>query len=217
MPAHLYYHRLRQNLDILVTAVRPLLIFGFCASFLLCVVGFGSPAHASAAMLLDDFNTPDPTSALGTRWTPFSDRVMGGVSDVKLHFEPVRGKKSLHLTGRVKLDNNGGFIQAALPLAANEGTLNAQNYSGLRLVVSGAPGSYAVHLRTSDNWLPWQHYTAPLPVSATWQQVDIPFSAFSRSSWEVPKLALNKLKRLGLVAIKEAFEADLAVARIEFY
>jgi hypothetical protein len=30
-------------------------------------------------------------------------------------------------------------------------------------------------------------------------------------------LSLNKLKRVGLVAIKQAFDADLAVARIELY
>jgi hypothetical protein len=186
-------------------------------SLLLAGLSFPPPARAAATMLLDDFKTPDASSVLGTRWTPFSDRVMGGISDVKLAFEPVRGKSALHLTGRVKLENNGGFIQAALPLAANDGTLDARNYQGVRLLVSGTPGTYVVHLRTSDNWLPWQHYSAPLPVSGTWQQVDVPFTAFSRSGWEVPKLALNKLKRLGLVAIKQAFDADLAVARIELY
>lgn len=196
--------------------MRPPLTLGL---FLILLAGpqGASPAQAASPMVLDDFTTLDATSSLGTRWTPFSDRVMGGISDVKLAFEPVRGKKSLHLTGRVKLENNGGFIQASLPLAANDGSLNAQNYSGVRLMVSGTPGSYALHLRTSDNWLPWQHYTASLPVSGTWQQVDVPFSAFSRSGWEVPKLALTKLKRVGLVAIKQAFDADLAVARIELY
>lgn len=174
-------------------------------------------ARALSPLLIDDFQSMNGTSALGTRWAPFSDRVMGGISDVNMAFDTVRGKKSLHLTGRVKLDNNGGFIQAALPLAPNDALLDARGRTGFRLLIAGKPGSYALHLRTSDNWLPWQHYSAALPVKETWQQIDVPFAAFSRRGTGVPRLAVDKLKRLGIVAIKEAFDADLSLARIEMY
>ncbi|MEB3329794.1 MAG: CIA30 family protein [Candidatus Sericytochromatia bacterium] len=175
-----------------------------------------TPAEAAPPMLLDDFDTLDARSALGTTWQGFSDTVMGGRSTFRLTFEPVRGKPALRLRGEVSLENRGGFIQAALPLAAG-GALDASGYQGVRVIVSGRPGSYAIHLRTSDHRLPWQHHAAPLPVTPGWQTVDVPFSRFEGSGWGVGRLDPRKLQRLGLVASKQAFLADLAVAHLSLY
>jgi hypothetical protein len=167
-------------------------------------------------MLLDDFDTLDARSALGTTWQGFSDAVMGGRSTYKLTFEPVRGKPALRLRGEVSLENRGGFIQAALPLAVG-GVLDAGAYQGVRVIASGSPGSYAIHLRTADHRLPWQHHAAPLPVGPGWQTVEIPFSRFEGSGWGVGRLDTRKLQRIGLVAGKQAFQADLAVAHLSLY
>jgi hypothetical protein len=168
-------------------------------------------------VLIDDFDSLDARSPLGTSWQGFSDAVMGGRSTYQLTFEPVRGKPSLRLRGEVSLENRGGFIQAALPLAASGEVLDASGRQGVRVIASGRPGSYAIHLRTTDHRLPWQYHSAPLPVGPTWQTVDLPFSRFEGSGWGVGKLDPRKLQRLGLVAIKQAFQADLAVAHVSLY
>jgi hypothetical protein len=167
-------------------------------------------------MLLDDFDTLDARSPLGTSWQGFTDAVMGGRSTCQLTFEPVRGKPALRLRGEVSLENRGGFIQAALPLSTT-GAVDASAYQGVRVIASGRPGSYAIHLRTSDHRLPWQHHAAPLPVGPNWQTIDIPFSRFEGGGWGVERLDTRKLRRIGLVASKQAFLADLAVAHLSLY
>ncbi|MEB3197980.1 MAG: CIA30 family protein [Candidatus Sericytochromatia bacterium] len=176
-----------------------------------------APSAEASERLLDDFASGQGKSALGTSWVGFSDTVMGGISQMRYGFETVHGKPALRLRGRVRLENNGGFIQVALPLAAEGQVLDASGHQGIRLWVVGTPGSYAIHLRTSDHWLPWQYHSAPLPVTPSWRQVDLPFTAFARSGWEVGRLKPEKLRRLGIVAIKQAFDADIAVARLSFY
>jgi len=47
-------------------------------------------------LILDDF-AQDPSAA--TRWTVFSDRVMGGVSDARAAMETVRERRALRLGG----------------------------------------------------------------------------------------------------------------------
>jgi hypothetical protein len=120
----------------------------------------------------------------------------------------------LCMRGTVRLDNNGGFIQARLPLAA-DGAYDASRWDGIRFELRGVPGPYFVHLRTADTRQPWAYYRAPLPVQEDWQTVDIPFSAF-RPQRLHSALDLTTLQTLGLVAYGEAFAAELEVARIEW-
>ena len=55
----------------------------------------------------------DATQDDGADWTMVSDRVMGGVSEGRLTYETVEGRPALRLTGDVRLENNGGFLQMA--------------------------------------------------------------------------------------------------------
>lgn len=158
-------------------------------------------------MLLDDFRS---AADVAQRWRAFSDRVMGGVSEAHAAFAEVRGQPALRLTGRVSLENNGGFVQMARPL----GDLDALAFGGLQLRVCGAPGTYFVHLRTADTRAPWQYYGAPLPVSEAWADVFLPWSAFTAVSLSAP-LDVRELQRIGLVAAKTAFDADVAISRLE--
>jgi hypothetical protein len=158
-------------------------------------------------VVLDDFRS---AAAVAQRWSAFSDRVMGGMSIAHAGLAEVQGQPSLRLTGRVSLENNGGFVQVARQLD----DLDASAFSGVQLRVCGAPGSYFVHLRTGDTRAPWQYYGAPLPVTATWADVYLPWSSFKPVSLAAP-LDVRRLMRIGLVAAKTAFDADLAISRLE--
>ena len=170
---------------------------------------------APETLLIDDFSR-DGVSAIGTPWQTFTDRVMGGVSDGKARYETLDGKRCLRLQGEVSLENRGGFVQAAMPLVKAAGAFDAGGFEGIRLWVKGNGRRYYIHLRTEDTRLPWQYYAAGFDAGATWEKVDIPFSAFAGENLR-PALDRRKLKRLAIVAAKEAFTADVAVARIEFY
>jgi hypothetical protein len=169
-----------------------------------------------SAVLIDDFADKGLVSSLGTRWRAVSDRVMGGISEASISRAVVDGRPALCLTGEVRLENNGGFVQASLDLALSDGILDASGYAGLRLVVRGNGERYSVHLRTPDNVRPWQSYRAHLTEGADWQTVHLPFAAFEPHRLEMP-LDRSRLRRIGLVAIGRAFFADLAVSELSFY
>lgn len=177
------------------------------------------PGTASAqdkTMLIDDFSRVDLVSALGTEWRGVSDRVMGGVSQESVSRSVAHGRQSLHLQGDVRLENNGGFIQAALDLSSGGRALNASAYRGIRLVVRGNGEKYSVHLRTPDNVRPWQSYRAEFTAGDGWQSIDLPFDGFEPYRLDTP-LDVTRLSRLGLVAIGRAFSANLMVSSISFY
>lgn len=160
-------------------------------------------------LLIDDFRD---STEVAREWSAFSDRVMGGVSQARVELVDRGHRRALRLWGRVSLERNGGFIQMARQLPG--GRVDASAFSGVQVAVCGVPGSYFVHLRTDECRAPWQHYAAPLPVKADWADVFLPWSAFKPVSLSSP-LNRRSLQRLGLVAGKAAFDADLAVSRVE--
>lgn len=151
-----------------------------------------------------------------TGWRAFSDRVMGGISREEVTLEELDGRRCVRLRGEVRLENNGGFVQIALPLEARGAPLDARGYSGVRLLVWGNDEEYLVHLRTRDTRLPWQLYRAPFVAQSTWQTIDLPFSAFQPERLNQP-LNIAALTRLGVVAYGRRFRADIAVARASLY
>lgn len=164
-------------------------------------------------LLIDDFSRADGRSALGTAWQGFTDRVMGGRSDMRAGLVALEEGRALAMAGQVRLDNNGGFIQVRLPLAAS-GRFDASGYSAIGLRVRGRPGPYYLHLRSADTRLPWQYYRAPIAVGEDWQDLRIEFSAFTPEALRSP-LDRSRLQSLAVVAYGEVFEAAIEVARIE--
>ncbi len=189
---------------------------GCCGLLILLLFGVAGVQGQSAVMLIDDFTDPGLVSSLGTRWRGVSDRVMGGISKARVARDRVGDRDCLRLTGEVRLENDGGFIQAALDLAPDGGTLDAADYAGLRLLVRGNGERYSLHLRTPDNRRPWQSYRAQFTAGPTWETVELPFTSFQPYRLEAD-LDVTRLRRLDLVAIGRAFHADLAVAKIGFY
>jgi hypothetical protein len=167
---------------------------------------------APVPLRLDDFDAGP--AALAHRWSVFSDRVMGGVSIVNGAMATVQGRHALHLTGSVSLEHNGGFIQAACSLGDPPGSgVDARGFRGVALSVCGTHGSYFVHLRTADTRAPWQYYGAPLPVLGEWTHVVLNWGAFTPVSLATP-LDVRRIVRIGIVAAKTAFRADVALSAL---
>lgn len=189
-------------------------VFLTVVAALVCAL-LGLAMVSPTGFLIDDF-ARDGVSAIGTRWQTFTDRVMGGVSDGQALYETLDGRRCLRLRGRVSLENQGGFVQAALPLTLDGGLFDGSAFQGIRLWVRGNENRYYIHLRTADSRRPWQYYAAGFDAGAAWEMVEIPFSAFAPENMQTP-LNRQALMRLAVVAAKQAFSADVAVARIEFY
>jgi hypothetical protein len=169
-----------------------------------------------ASRLIEDFSRSDGVSPLGTRWMGFTDRVMGGASDQQVTLEAIDGQRALRLRGQVRLENNGGFIQVALPLAGAREAMDASGFGGVRLLVRGNGEQYAVHLRTSATRLPWQYYEATFTAGPAWTTVELPFERFTPQALWSP-IDPARLTRVAVVGAKRAFTADVAVGRLELY
>lgn len=168
------------------------------------------------SFLIDDFSNGPGASASGTQWRLFTDRVMGGVSDATSTLETIEGRRCLRLQGRVSLENNGGFVQVALPLSRGGRPFDAGRYKGIRIWVRGNGKTYHIHLRTGQARLPWQFFSAAFNAGAAWQAVELPFVRFKPENL-TDKLDPRGLERIALVAIGEKMDADVAVSRLEFY
>ncbi len=168
-------------------------------------------------LLLDDFSRADARSQLGTQWEGFTDRVMGGRSDMQVAVADSDRGPALHMTGEVSLENNGGFIQARLALSES-GSFNAEEYRGVAVEVRGAGDHYYLHIRTNRTRFPWAHYAAEMPVREEWAWVQLPFDDFE------PQLMLGggspdrrRLRSIAVVAAKAEFTADLWLRRVALY
>lgn len=149
------------------------------------------------------------------QWRLVTDNVMGGISQGRLVTDSVSDRQCLHMQGEVKLENNGGFVQMALDLPKDK-LYNISSYTGLVMETYGNGESYNIHLRTSNLWLPWQSYRSSFIAPAEWKTFYIPFTDFKpyRTS---KALKLEKIERIGVVAIGREFTADLCVGKIALY
>lgn len=179
-----------------------------------------SQVPAVSSPIIDNLSDPTGLSALGTRWQLVTDQVMGGVSRGTLTREVVAGRPALVMRGDVRLENNGGFVQMALDLAARDGTdsgtLDATAWQGIEIDAYGAPQAYSLHLRTPDLDRPWQSYRQEFGVELRWRRLRLPFADFQPYRTQAP-LDRTRLRRLGIVAIGRAFTADLSVGGLRFY
>ena len=166
-------------------------------------------------LIIDDpaSNNSKPDNA--DQWRLVTDNVMGGLSQGRLITELVKERRCLHMQGDVKLDNNGGFVQMALNLPKDK-IDNITSYTGLVFETYGNGESYNIHLRTSNLWLPWQSYRSSFIAPAEWKTFHIPFTDFQ--SYRTSKtLKVEKIERIGVVAIGREFTADLCLGNIGLY
>jgi len=173
--------------------------------------------HSPASPVLEDFiNTPQD------RWEFIADTVMGGVSSGTVQFLEDNGQGLLKLTGTVSTANNGGFIQARLPLDRTATPTLPESAQGLWLKVRGNGQKYFVHVRTSGTVLPWQYYQAAFEADNDWQVIELPWTNFKPSGGLSGSLLRDepraqKIKSIAIVAFGRDHEADVEVAQIGYY
>lgn len=184
---------------------------------LLVAVTVGAQSPDGTDMLLDDFSRPDGRSLVDTRWEGFTDRVMGGRSDMAAGIERTADGPVLRMTGNVTTENNGGFIQVRLPLS-DSGLFDASQYRGVAVTVRGSGNNYYLHLRTARTRMPWAHYAQHLPVTGQWQRVQLPFSEFKGElTLGSRPVDTDRLRSIAVVAANADFQADIQVRDIALY
>jgi len=149
------------------------------------------------------------------RWRVFTDTVMGGVSSGELIATTVEGVSCLRLSGQVSLENKGGFVQASLDLG-EAWLFDASAYRGIEFEVCGNGEIYNLHLRTDDTRIVWQSYRASFGTEKNWHTVRLAFDDFEPYRTDIP-LDRSRLRRLGVVAIGKAMQADICFASVKFY
>jgi hypothetical protein len=165
--------------------------------------------------IIDDLSRDPPLSAIGTRWQLFTDRVMGGLSNGAMVREMVAGRPAIRMRGDVSLENNGGFIQIALDLAADGKAIDASTWRGIELDVFGNDEEYNIHLRTEGLTRPWQSYRQSFRADPRWRKFKFQFQDFTPYRTDTT-LDTRRLRRVGLVAIGRAFSADLSVGGLRY-
>jgi len=150
-----------------------------------------------------------------SNWQLVTDGVMGGVSKGSIGITELDNKSCISLTGSVSTDNNGGFIQMAYDIDASLAQ-SIKELQGIRLELRGNGESYNIHLRTKDLWFPWQSFRSTFQTNGEWQTISLPFDSFEAYKTS-ENLNVEKLKRIGVVAIGREFDASICVASIGFY
>jgi len=174
------------------------------------------PPVTDSRLVLSDFDVQPEQFAPGVRWSGFTDRVMGGVSDATLVQATIAGRRCIRLAGRVTRDRGGGFIQAALDLAPRGGVLDGSAWRGIELDLFGNDEDYNVHLRTPDcRW--YDHsYRHTVHAVREWRRIRIPWEGFAPNGLDAP-LATARLQRVALLGWMRDFEADVALSSIALY
>ena len=144
-------------------------------------------------------------------WVPFSDQVMGGISEVNAFELEEDGISFYRLEGNVSTENNGGFIQ--LRTGVN---LKNKNFEGIRIKVRGNGNEYFMHLR-SPRMLPWNYYSSEFIATEGWQIIDLPISSFKYSRDTSKSFDSSKIKTIGIVAYGRDFFAQVDIAGVELY
>ena len=170
-------------------------------------------------LIIDDRTSGNLNTNLGTKWQMVTDNVMGGVSSGKITLDNFKDKDCIRMQGNVSTDNNGGFVQIALPLVdkqSDDKPFNASAYTGIEIEVSGNDESYNVHIRTNNLWFPWQSYRYSFIATPDWKKYRIPFSKFE--AYKTSKnFSQGEIIRIGLVAIGREYKANICMASVNFY
>lgn len=163
----------------------------------------GQPEKTMKILMQFDESVAEP------KWVAVNDGVMGGLSEGG----PAVRKGSLFFTGKLSLENNGGFssVRAA-------GDFDFRGKTAMTLRVRGDGRTYQLRLSTAA--LPNGRvisYGAAFPTEAgKWMEVKVPFQKLS-PSWrgqklEGPPLALESVKEIGiLIGDKKAGDFALEV------
>ena len=138
---------------------------------LLAVLLMQAVAETPLQPLLD-FAGPDTAQ----KWQAVNDNVMGGVSDGRYR---ITVDKTLEFSGRLSLENNGGF--ASVRTKPTDLEINAGDTIIVRLKGDGR--EYVLNLYTKSRRIAFS-YRAPLPTTKDeWTEVSVPLDEFIPTSF----------------------------------
>jgi len=129
--------------------------------------------------------------------------------------ESIAGRSATRLTGKVSLENNGGFVQMAFDINPDGPDFDGSTYHGIQVDVLGNDNVYDLRLRTSDLTRPYQSYRASFNATSDWSTVKLAFTDFIPHKTDVPFDARH-LKRIGVLGIGRVFDADVAISSVRF-
>ncbi len=154
-------------------------------------------------------------SGSGAGWVAVNDGVMGGRSQGGPEFND----GALHFSGRLSLENNGGFSSVRHDI-----DLDLDGFAGLRLRVKGDGRTYQLRMQTGS-----RYYGRPVAYSGLvatrrdeWVEVDVPFDSF-RAGFRGRSLTgytfdPAAIQRIGLLlADKQPGEFSIQVQWIKAY
>ena len=161
-------------------------------------------------MIFEDFSKNSEEN----NWEFISDQVMGGISSGSFNILKETDIRFLRMTGKVSLENNGGFIQVRklvdVPIK--------KNITGIRLKAKGNKEDYFIHLRTKFTMLPWQYYQLKFTVDENWKSYNLNFDEFTRSGALLPKAINPKhIKSVAVVAFGKKYDVVIDIAEIRFF
>ena len=145
-------------------------------------------------------------------WRSVNDGVMGGLSAGGM----VQSDEGLTFTGRLSLENNGGFSSVRRLVSQDLSSATA-----VRIEVRGDGREYQFRIRQNNGFdgVAWR---AVFPSGDEWQQIDIAFDEFTpvfrgRMVPQSGPVLPSAIQQVGfLVADKKAGGFELEIRRIEF-
>ncbi len=146
-------------------------------------------------------------------WIAISDQVMGGVSTAEVRQAEREGSACSCLTGRTRLENNGGFVQMKLEI---DPSWQCGDYAGMFIELCGAAHDYNLSVKTSQLTRPWQSYRRTLTVAPQWTRFVVPYAELRPHRIDV-ELDPVTIRSVAVVAIGTAFDVDVCVQRVGFY
>lgn len=152
-------------------------------------------------------------AAVPSPWIAITDQVMGGLSTGTLRQDERHGSACTCLTGRTRLENNGGFVQMKLEI---EPAWNGAEYAGLFIELCGVAHQYNLNVKTSQLQRPWQSFRATLAVAPEWTQFAVPYAALQPHRTDA-ELDPSTIRSVAVIGIGEAFDVDVCVRRFGFY
>lgn len=182
------------------------------------LIGAGAVTAATiwAVRTFAEHSSGSGTQPIATQWGFVADRVMGGLSTGSVEPAHIDGRDAMQLRGNVSLENDGGFIQMATDLGPEGALLDATPFTGIEIDVFGNDETYELRLRTDDLTRPWQSYRHVFTAEPVWLTLRIPFAELEPYRTDAP-FDPARLRRLGVVAVGRAFEAEVAVAGLRLY
>jgi len=150
------------------------------------------------------------------KWLSVNDSVMGGVSEGTFR---ITDDKTLEFSGKISLDNQGGFAS----IRTQPADLGLDGFDIIALRIKGDGRTYYLDLRAAKTFAA-SSYRAPLKTQKdTWQEVRVPlkdfeYSAFGKRIAGAEGLTANKVQSVGFtLADKQAgpFRLEIAWIRAE--